>query len=125
MIVYESVAKNKELKEQKRLMYFRSTPEVDAGSRIGEEFFPEKIEYSAKGYIDTVTKALELAAGVSGKKAQEIRKQEEVVRETEFSNVSIEKSTKYKDDYYVLVKVDRRAFIRETQAKFDSLDRTP
>ena len=47
----------------------------------------------------------------------------EVVRETEFSNVSIEKSTKYKDDYYVLVKVDRRAFIRETQAKFDSLDR--
>jgi hypothetical protein len=74
---------NKELKEQKRLMYFRSTPEVDAGSRIGEEFFPEKIEYSARGYIDTVTKALEMAAGVSGKKAQEIRKQEEVIRETE------------------------------------------
>jgi acyl-CoA reductase-like NAD-dependent aldehyde dehydrogenase len=64
-------------------MYFRSTPQVDAGGRIGEEFFPEKIDYSAKGYIETVSKALEMAAGVSGKNAEEIRKKQESERETE------------------------------------------
>jgi hypothetical protein len=46
----------------------------------------------------------------------------EVVQETEFSNVSVEKSAQYKDDFYVLVKVDRRAFVKETQAQFNSLN---
>ena len=95
MIVYESVAKNKELKDQKRVMYFRSTPEVDAGSRIGEEFFPEKIEYSAKGYIETVTKALEMAAGGKGKDAENIRKKEEQERELDAKKY-VEKSKEEK-----------------------------
>jgi len=80
MIVYESISKNKELKDQKRVMYFRNTAIVDAGGRIDEKFFPEKIDYSAKGYIETVTKALEMAAGVTGKQADKIRHREEEKR---------------------------------------------
>ncbi len=81
MLATESVAtKEEKLKESKRFIYFRSTLGIDAGSRIEAKHFPEKIEYSAKGYIDTVTKALESAAGVSGKKAEEKRKEEEVSR---------------------------------------------
>jgi hypothetical protein len=78
MIASESIVdKNGKLKETKRYIYFRSNPNIDAGSRVGEEFFPEKIEYSAKGYIETVTKAIEAVAGVSGKVAEKQRKQEQ------------------------------------------------
>ena len=47
----------------------------------------------------------------------------EVVQETEFTNVTVEKSSKFQDGFYVLVKVDRRAFVKETQTKFDDLTR--
>jgi hypothetical protein len=81
MLAYESQVKDEKLKESKRFIYFRSNPNIDAGSRIGEEYFPEKIEYSARGYIDTVTKALEMAAGVSGDEAKKRRQEEEKERE--------------------------------------------
>ena len=77
MIATESIAKDEKLKESKRYIYFRSTPNIDAGSRIDAKYFPDKVEYSAKNYIEAVTKALESAAGVSGKSADKIRKEEE------------------------------------------------
>jgi hypothetical protein len=80
MLATESIAKDDKLKEAKRFIYFRSNPNIDAGSRIGDQYFPEKIEYSARGYIDTVTKALEAAAGVTGKDADKRRKDEEKER---------------------------------------------
>jgi hypothetical protein len=81
MLATESVAKDDKLKESKRYIYFRSNPNIDAGSRIGDQFFPEKIEYSARGYIDTVTKALEMSAGVTGKDADNRRQEEAKQRE--------------------------------------------
>lgn len=76
MIATESLAKDEKLTEQKRYIYFRSTPTIDAGSRIDPKYLPEKIECSAKGFIDTVTKALEQTANVSGKDADKLRKEQ-------------------------------------------------
>lgn len=47
----------------------------------------------------------------------------EVVQKTEFTNVTLEKSARAKGGIYALVKVDRVAFIRETAARFESLNR--
>jgi len=47
----------------------------------------------------------------------------EVVQKTEFTQASLEKTASAKGGLYALVKVDRRAFVRETQARFDSLNR--
>lgn len=47
----------------------------------------------------------------------------EVVQKTEFTNVTLEKSARAKGGIYALVKVDRVAFIRETTARFESLNR--
>lgn len=77
MVATESVVKEDKLVEAERYIYFRSTPTIDAGSRIAAEFFPVKIKYSARGFIDTVTKALESTAGVSGKDAEKLRKAEQ------------------------------------------------
>ncbi|MEY4980536.1 MAG: hypothetical protein RLZZ352_2806 [Pseudomonadota bacterium] len=48
----------------------------------------------------------------------------EVIQEIEFPKTSVEKSVKYNDNFFVLVKVDRQAFLKETQAKFDTLNRS-
>lgn len=99
MIAYESIVKDKKQIDQKRFIYFRATPLIDAGSRIEEKYFPEKIEYSAKGFVDTIVKALEESAGVSGKEAEKIRKEEVVEKKkkaTEFAEKL--KEEKYGDE---------------------------
>lgn len=83
MIAYESVVKDKKQIKQERYIYFRSTPLVDAGSRIEEKYFPEKVEFSAQNFVDTIVKALEESAGVSGKDADKIRKEEELEKNKE------------------------------------------
>lgn len=47
----------------------------------------------------------------------------EVVQKTEFTNFSVEKTAKSNDGLYTLVKVDRRAFIKETRVKFENLNK--
>lgn len=47
----------------------------------------------------------------------------EVVQKTEFTNYTVEKTAKSNDGLFAMVKVDRRAFIRETQTKFDNLNK--
>lgn len=47
----------------------------------------------------------------------------EVVQKTEFSNYTVEKTATSSEGLYALVKVDRRAFIKETRSKFDSLNK--
>lgn len=47
----------------------------------------------------------------------------EVVQKTEFTNFSVEKSARSSNGIYTLVKVDRRAFVRETRAKFENASR--
>lgn len=96
MLATESVAKDEKFVESKRYFYFRSTPTIDAGSRVPAEFLPEKIEYSARKFIDTVTTALEKTAGVSGKEAEKIRKEQEKER-LEKANEFSQKEKKEKD----------------------------
>lgn len=96
MISVESVVKDKKLVEQKRYIYFRSTPLIDAGSRIEAKYFPEKIEYSAKDFVDTIVKALEESAGVSGKDADKVRKEEVVTKKEE----SVKFVEKVKEEKY-------------------------
>lgn len=47
----------------------------------------------------------------------------EVVQKTEFTNYTVEKTARSNDGLFAMVKVDRRAFIRETQTKFDNLNK--
>lgn len=99
MIAYESVVKDKKQIDQKRYVYFRATPLIDAGSRIEEKYFPERIEYSAEGFVKTVVKALEDAAGVSGKDADKIREEERVEKKQKATAfVEKVKEEKYGDE---------------------------
>lgn len=96
MLATESIAKDAKFVEAKRYFYFRSTPTIDAGSRVPAEFLPEKIEYSARAFIDTVTVALEKTAGVSGKDADKLRKEQEKER-LQKANEFSQKEKKEKD----------------------------
>lgn len=90
--------------------------DLDTARRTALRSVAAKLHVSVSGSIESETR---VRNDVVDRAAQS--RVSEVVQETEFSNVSLEKSAKYKDDFYVLVKVDRRAFVKETQAKFDSL----
>jgi hypothetical protein len=90
--------------------------DLDTARRTALRSVAAKLRVSVSGAMESETR---VRNDVVDRAAQS--RVSEVVQETEFSNVSVEKSAKYKDDFYVLVKVDRRAFVKETQAKFDSL----
>jgi len=53
---------------------------------------------------------------------QALSRVSEVVQKTEFSQYSIEQTAPGGNGFYVLVKVDRQAFIREVKGRLDSLD---
>jgi hypothetical protein len=93
--------------------------DLESARRTALRSVAAKLRVSVSGVMESETR---VRNGGVDRTAQ--TKVSEVVQETEFSNVSIEKSTKYNNDVYVLVKIDRRAFIKETQAKFDSLNRS-
>ena len=90
--------------------------DLDTARRTALRSVAAKLRVSVSGAMESETR---VSNDVVNRAAQS--RVSEIVQETEFSNVSVEKSAKYKDDFYVLVKVDRRAFVKETQAKFDSL----
>lgn len=80
-------------------MYFRSDGFVDAGGRFSE--MPEKVEYSAKNYIEAFEAGVKGA--IKGKvtdKEIEKRKKKEVEERSEAANeyVETEKASKAKND---------------------------
>jgi hypothetical protein len=46
---------------------------------------------------------------------------QEIVRETEFTGVTVKESVRHSNGVYVLVRVDRRMFVRETAARFNDV----
>lgn len=126
ILATESVAKDEKLKDVKRYIYFRSTANVDAGARIDQQYFPEKVEYSAKNYISAVTKALEDLAGVSGKSAEKQRNQEQ----EKLAESGKKFSEKQKEEHYgetptsenlVEYKAKMMKFIKELSAEDQNL----
>lgn len=91
---------------------------LDTARRTALRSVAAKLRVSISGVMESETRVRNNTVDRSAQS-----RVSEVVQETEFSNVSVEKNAKHKDGFYVLVKVDRRAFIKETQAKFDSLNR--
>lgn len=81
MFTTESQIKDERLKSSVRYIYFRSTNFINAGSRMAN--LPERIELSAKNYVQTIHTALETSSGVTGKDATKARKQEEKTRAEE------------------------------------------
>lgn len=68
----------REENESKRYLYFRTDGYVEAGSRF--KHVPERIEYSTKGFIDVITKAIE-AEFESGADLKQIKADQEKARE--------------------------------------------
>jgi hypothetical protein len=93
MMVTESSVKDERLKESSRYIYLRATNFIDAGSRLPN--LPEKIELSAKAYLDAINSALEKTSGKSGKEAEKARKQEEKVRVEEATKFSEEQKNEH------------------------------
>jgi hypothetical protein len=92
--------------------------DMDSARRTALRSIAAKLRVSVSGSTDSQTTLRNDAVDRSAQ-----TRVSEVVQETEFSNVTIEKNVKVKDVFYVLVRVDRVAFVRETQAKFDGFNR--
>ena len=92
--------------------------DLETARRTALRSIAAKLRVSVSGSTDSQTSVRNDAVDRSAR-----TRVSEVVQETEFSNVTVEKSGKFKDSFYALVKVDRRAFVRETQAKFEGFNR--
>ena len=99
IVVEKNIDENKHISGTDRYMYFRSDGFVDAGGRFSE--MPEKVEYSAKNYIEAFEAGVKGA--IKGKvtdKEIEKRKKKEVEERSEAANeyVETEKASKAKND---------------------------
>lgn len=65
----------------KRYIYFRGDSGLEAGSRF--KHVPNRIEYSYKGFIDTVEKAIEAEYGGDKKAVEKARKEQNAQKEKE------------------------------------------
>jgi hypothetical protein len=93
MFIEEVEIKDERKTASKRVIYFRGTDFVDAGSRLSGEFLPEKINLDAKEYINAITVALEKSTGKTSKEIDALRKKEE----KEYSERAIAFSEKEKN----------------------------
>ena len=92
--------------------------DLDSARRTALRSIASKIRVSVSGSMQSQTSVQNETVNRTAQS-----RVSEVVQETEFSHVTVEKSSKTKDVFYALVKVDRRAFVKETQAKFNELTR--
>ncbi len=91
--------------------------DLDAAKRAGLKDIAGKLRVSISGQLDS-------SVTVDNNKVdrQAHTRISEEVQKTEFSNYVVDKTAQSADGFYVLVKVDRQAFIRDLKNKLANLD---
>lgn len=91
-------------------------PDTDAATRMALRQIAARLRVS----VSAVTESAVTVTQSSVYRSDQTRVQE-IVRETEFTGVTVKESARHSGGVHVLVRVDRRMFVRETAARFNEL----